>query len=124
MEDGDIGADPASGSESTRDFQPLGVGDGDKIVKQSIGYGFVERAFVTESLEIQFKRFEFDTNLPGDVTKSDCAKIGMARFWTKAGKFRANDLNREIPSRPWVGKSFQLVFVRRFKIRHDLDSPW
>lgn len=118
------GGDAAADGEAEDDFQPSRVDGGDDIGTNFIGDGFVEGPFVAIGPEIEFPRFQFDTEFMRDVADQDRGEIRLARLRTEAREFRAFAFDEIIPLRLRIGKRFELFGrCRRHRRESYVESP-
>jgi hypothetical protein len=75
----------------------------------------VEYPSVPVGKNVKFQGLQLDDLLIGDIPDVNGPEIGLGRFGTDCGEFRALDIDLVFPTRILIGKSFQFR-------RHDLPS--
>jgi hypothetical protein len=81
---------------------------GNQIIENLVDDGFVESASIAKRPEIEFQRFQFDTELVGDVFDFDCGEIGLAGARAYTGEFRTLHMDLIIALWPRIRKRLQL----------------
>ena len=107
--DGDCGPDATTRCESGDDLHPTGRRDFHEIVENAVRDIFIERADVPVRLEIHLQRFQFETNLVGDVADRQCAEIRLAGFGAQGRELRADRFHHVIAVRERVLEGFQQI---------------
>ena len=101
---------------SARDFNipPHGIAGLHKIIQKPVDHLFVEYSFVSESLQVQFQRFQFDAPIRRSIRERDRAEVGLPCFGANAREFRTNNIDDVIP--PWsrIGKRLELIEMRNW----------
>ena len=78
--------------------------DGDQIVEDLIGHGFMKRALVAVGPHIELEGFEFDAKLIGHVGNANRGEVGLAGPGADTGKLGALHIDFKVALRPRVGK--------------------
>jgi hypothetical protein len=83
-----------------------------EVVKDMVGYCFVERALVSIRGQIKLERFAFDTETVGHIIDIDPGKIRLACDWTNRSEIIGFKMNPVISTRCGIRKSLQPRFRR------------
>ena len=83
--------DPAAHVESGGQAKKTRCDCGNEIVDDLVRDGFVEGADIAERPDVEFKRFQFDTELIGNIFELESCEIGLTRLRAQAGKLRNLD---------------------------------
>ena len=87
-----------------------------KVAQHIVGHFFVEGTLLTERPHVELERLELKAVLIGHVVDLDGGKVGLAGLGAEAGELGNIDMNRIVPLRHWIIKSFE-IFV--WLGRHD-----
>ena len=103
----DIGENAAANKKFGRQTHIAWFEGFDQVIKNLVGHGFVEAAFVTERPDVQLEALEFDAGFFGDVVENQGGKIRLAGFGAQAGEFRDFHVDVKIAMRCRIGESFE-----------------
>ena len=103
----DIGENTATHEEFRRQAHETRLERLDQIVKNAVGHGFVEAAFVAERPHVELETLEFDAGFLGNVVQNQRGEVGLAGFRTQAGEFRDFHVDVKIAMRCRIGESFE-----------------
>ena len=84
-----------------------------EIVKDVVGYRFIEGAFIPIRSEIELKRLAFNTATIGDIIDVDPGKVRLSCDWTNGGEIVRFEMNVVIPPGRRIWKRLEPRFGRR-----------
>lgn len=116
---GDDAGDTAASTPVAFERCATGLGHGYEIVKNAIRDIFVEDAFISEALQVQFEALEFDAKFVRHIAEYQYTEIRLACFRANRSELGAADFNLIVTLRKTVVENFKFFA----KICGHLQSP-